>query len=86
MKQILLLSSIVLLLSACEFDLHQFRNETDAIIEDGKNSYYNIVEEVQEIQNKIIETKTKIDETFTEVEDAMNKIQETKEALEKITE
>lgn len=86
MKKILLISSVVLLLSACEFDLNSFRSETDSIIEDGKNSYYNIVEEVQEIQNKIIETKTKIDETFTEVEDAMNKIQETKEALEKITE
>ena len=86
MKKFLILFSAIILFTACDFDLSAFRNETDTIIEDGKASYYNIVEEVKEIQNTIIETKAKIDETVADVEDAINKIEEAKEALNKITE
>ena len=86
MKKFLLLLSAIIILSACDLDLDAFRSETDSMIEDGKQSYYNIVEEVQAIQNKIIETKAKIEETVSDVENAVQKVEEAKNALDKITE
>ena len=65
MKKFLLLLSTIILLSACNFDLDALRSDTDALIEeskesydnivsDCKESYYNIVEEIQEIQKSYI--------------------------------
>ena len=86
MKKFLILISVITLLSACDIDLDLLKHETDTMINDSKESYYNIVEEVQKIQNQIIEAKAIIDETVEDVENAVKEVEEAKEALDKITE
>ena len=84
MRKFLILFSSVLILSACSLD--SLRNETDTVIQDGKESYQKIADEAQEIQQTILTTKNKIDETVADIENALQKIEEAKEALKEVTE
>jgi uncharacterized protein YoxC len=81
MKKLLSLSICILLFSACSL-----KKDAEELFEDGKNSYDNLVEEVNEVKDTVNETVDKVNETKEDIENAVDKVNEAKEAIDEITE
>ncbi len=74
MKRIALLLATVLTLGS--FAACSIKEDTNKLIDDGKESYENIKIEVNELSEKVIKTKDKIDETIEDINVASDAIKE----------
>ena len=81
MKKITFLIITTLIITGCG----QIKEGTAGLIEDGKDSYANVVTEVNEVKEKVEDTKEKIEETVEDIEDAIDKVEDAKQAIDEIT-
>lgn len=84
MKKILIFILIATLITGCTYE--NFKKDADQLVEDGKTSINNVIDEVEDVKDTITETKDKIDETVEDVENAINAINNAKDAISELAE
>jgi peptidoglycan hydrolase CwlO-like protein len=80
MKKLISLALCTLILSACSL-----KKDAEEFIEDGKDSYDNLVEEVEDVKDKVNTTVDKVKETKEDIDTAIDKVNEAKAAIDEIT-
>lgn len=84
MKKILVFILVAALLTGCTYE--NLKKDADQLVEDGKTSVNNVVDEVKDVKETINNTKDKIDETVEDVENAIDAINNAKDAISELAE